>query len=218
MRPPSWLYLPHLHPPWMPCGGDQREQRSDDGDRTARHGHDGEQALGPRAAAAGGGSSAQLRLDARNAHLRRSLEAHAERVAQKRERAEHGSGGMSAADRLSALRRRIAAKANAQDPGGHGDTAATAPETGNLPLVVSRAGRNELHEQMHLGRECMRIRDAPACGSDSSVDANFVQGGIAVAEGDLNVGLGRPAMSSDAANEASRVAWHDIALVRGRQR
>ncbi len=51
---------------------------------------------------------AQERLDARNSHLRRSLDDHAERVSKRRSQRLHEEPGQSAAERMSALRRRVA--------------------------------------------------------------------------------------------------------------
>jgi hypothetical protein len=245
MRPPSWMYLPHLYPPWVPRGGDQGGQRIEEGTGAAERGRDDERPIrgrhqppgaedgadvgatirgpisgpGPCSADADNRSRAQRMLDARNAHLRRSLEAHAERVAKKRGQAEHSGGQLSATDRLDALRRRIADRVSARGIGRHGNSAAATPEAGGMPSVVSSAGRNELHQQMHFARQCMGISDAPPCMNGSADTARDEQSGsLAVGADDHCAELGRPVMSSDAAHEASRVAWHDVALVRDRQR
>ncbi len=232
MRPPSWMYLPHLHPPGVTGGGGHGEQLIDDGTGAAGDAHDGERrpirgrhqppgagngagpaaairgphlGLGPSAAETDARSRAQRRLDAQNAHLRLSLEAHAERVATKRGQNAHSGVTQSAADRLNALRRRVADRASARSIAGRGHAAAAAPETGGEPLVVSlAAGRNELHTQIHSsGEGTPSLRDASACRESSSGAA-----------GDHCAGSGWPATSSDAAHAASRVAWHDVELVR----
>ncbi len=58
--------------------------------------------------------AAQRKLAARNWHLRISLEQHAERVSRKREHAQDESSGPTAAERLAAIRRRIACRAEGQ--------------------------------------------------------------------------------------------------------
>jgi hypothetical protein len=221
MRPPSWLYLPHLYPPWMPRVEAQSEQRiAGDGeegyeraegrpirgrDRSpgaplaaaaresaeANMGDDAEirgplRGLGSRET--DNRSRAQLRLDARNAHLRRSLEAHAERVARKRSQAECREDKPTAADRIEALRRRLAAKANARGPDGHDHSAAAMPETGTSASVGNSPGRNELRQQIHLLHDGAGIRE-PAC-----------------------LDRGGPGTRDTAAcAAASRVAWHSTA-------
>ncbi len=56
-------------------------------------------------------SREQMRLDERNAHLKRSLSDHADRVAKKKLECQHVDGAPSAADRLAALRQRILRRA-----------------------------------------------------------------------------------------------------------
>ncbi len=254
MRPPSWLYLPHLYPSWTPrgaaeCGrhgaddGEASQERADERPISGRglslgaqptdaatdivqDGADASAAirgpiegLGPRDADADSRSRAQRRLDARNAHLQRSLEAHAERVARKRTQTEYRGGEATAADRLEAIRRRLAARISARGLDGHGNTAAAVPEAGISPSVVSAAGRIELRHQIHLESVGMRIRDDPACSGGGGEAARVVQCGTLVGGADgAGAGAGRPAMSSDTAHEASRVAWHDVALLTDRQR
>ncbi len=76
---------------------------------------------------------AQQKLDARNAHLRRSLADHAERVARKDRDGARSGGGLSASDRIEAIKRRIALKARAAElvrtplEGANGDTVAGGP-------------------------------------------------------------------------------------------
>ncbi len=125
-------------------------------------------------------SSAQSRLDARNAHLAISLADHAERVAR---RGDEGSRPttITAAERLAALRRRVAEKQaagtgsgsaaggrTADDGGGHagaasaGDTggrdgggATTCgggePEAGGASALEEGLGRNELQKNSPCG-------------------------------------------------------------------
>jgi hypothetical protein len=168
----------------------------------------------------GSGDRAQQRLDAQNAHLRHSLEAHAERVAQKRARADQRGGAATAAERLDAVRRRVADRISARERHGQGYSAAAVPEAGASSSVVSAAGRIELRYQIHLQGACTGIHDDPACrGGGGGVDARVVQGS-AMPDGadDAGVGEGGPSMSSDAAHQASRVAWHDVALLTDRGR
>jgi hypothetical protein len=85
---------------------------------------------GAPGAAHGGGErstrrSAQERLMARNSHLQISLNDHAERVARREEREgqQNARPGMSAAERISALRRRIADRGKAlEDAEAHAAT------------------------------------------------------------------------------------------------
>ncbi len=68
-------------------------------------------------------SGAQQKLALRNWHLRISLEHHAERVNNKRNRAQGGSGGPTATERLAALRRRIADRAEGRHADAEEDNA-----------------------------------------------------------------------------------------------
>ncbi len=97
-------------------------------------------------------SSAQARLEEKNAHLRISLEAHAERVARKRSQNDGQGGQPTAAERMEALRRRLAAKiANVRLPkerstgqcNGGDAAAATHGDAGEEPRETSADGTEE---------------------------------------------------------------------------
>ncbi len=64
-----------------------------------------------------GSSAAQQRLAARNWHLRVSLELHAERVSRKREHAQEETRRPEVEERMAALRRRVAERAEARRNG-----------------------------------------------------------------------------------------------------
>ncbi len=68
-------------------------------------------ASGPGASEAAPLSRAQMRLDEKNYHLRRSLGDHADRVARKKMECRHDNGAPSAADRIAAIRQRILQRA-----------------------------------------------------------------------------------------------------------
>jgi hypothetical protein len=173
---------------------------------------------GARAAAATEGEArrirAQRRVDARNAHLRWSLEAHEERVANKRSYASSRGEAPTAADRIEAIRRRIAARANARGAPRHECSAAAVPEAGDSATARSPSRRNELRHQIHLLHAVSGIHDDPACeGGVEDVAQRGRDGHPAAGMGDACTGAGWPGTSSDTANAASRVAWHDVSLV-----
>ncbi len=233
---------------------------------------------------------AQERLDARNAHLRTSLQLHAARVAKRAAEQQQGADKPSAQERLLAIRRRVAERiksgqegrtsprveedqskhldykggdwesaegaAKRQRTGGDTDAgkgvvaqgcaearsrvcgknaaradheggsteddgaqataaerlekesdhrrqwegAAKMPVAGSAP-ADSTSRRNELRQQIHLVHDGGRIHGAPACEDEVGVGARL-----------------RPGASADAANEASRVAWHSIERVTRRPR
>jgi hypothetical protein len=149
---------------------------------------------------AGGGRrrSAEDRLAAANSHLWRSLEDHADRVA-KRKAAEARDGGrpcetmLSAAERMVALRRRIAMKS-------------TADEREVPRNAAADPRRNELRK-MHLLHGSTRIQLEPAGGGSSAVR----QGGELVAAAAAVGGLGDGAPTTSAAAAAAhQVAWHTV--------
>ncbi len=76
---------------------------------SARAGVSGERVSGARGAA-------QLRLDARNAHLQRSFQDHAERVARRDACGRGPATSPSAADRMEAIRQRVAARQRGSRP------------------------------------------------------------------------------------------------------
>ncbi len=77
---------------------------------------------------------AQARIDARLSTLATSIQLHAERVAAKRARADYDSGTPCAADRLEALRRRVAARAAPA-----ASAAASGPAGGNCDVAHAAA-------------------------------------------------------------------------------
>ncbi len=68
--------------------------------------------IGPGARVNDGLSRAQLQLDARNAHLRRSLNDHRDRVERRRAEVGDTASGPTPAERLAAIRRRVAGRAS----------------------------------------------------------------------------------------------------------
>ncbi len=167
-------------------------------------------------------SGAQIRLEARNAHLRWSLEAHAERVARKRGQADCGGARPSAADRIEALRRRLAAKtasraaAELQGDDGRGHSVAAVPATGTSASASSSSGRNELRK-IHFDTTCTdRIQDGPAWEAHRSGGGAQVAGGSAGAAAREQpctaADLGRRSrVASSVEDAASGVAWHSNA-------
>ncbi len=139
---------------------------------------------------------AQERLDAKNSHLRRSLDDHGDRVRRKRDMAQLVHSGPSPSERMAALRRRVAGRSNrlrAEEGEGtsvHGTNAMTrchglerergevvdagiaVPATGDESSVDPTAGSNEdrkIHQlRVHEGR--VRIH-AAACQDRSRVAA-----------------------------------------------
>ncbi len=92
----------------------------DDRGEDAAHGIRG-QPPPPGTVACGGRERERARLEARQSHLRRSLDDHAERVAAKRARDGGQPATASAADRLAALRRRVASKCTGSTDGQRAD-------------------------------------------------------------------------------------------------
>jgi hypothetical protein len=157
-----------------------------------------------------------------NDSIRISLEQHAERVAKKQRTSGGGeSREKTAAQRLADLRARVMARSSM-------DKAATAEESGEARanMVVEDveegaramdilARRNEL-PKIHFprGEDARRIHEAPACRGGGGDTARAKRCEVSAArESDLSAGTGRPGTSSDAAHEASRVAWHGVAPV-----
>ncbi len=165
---------------------------------------------------------AQRRLDAKNAHLAASLHAHAERVL-KRDAAGDRPSAPSPAERLAALRRRIAGKTLGGGGGGFGaeevvrnekqqaiDTAGDAtPETGGSSQGSQAMGTNEVLNIHHLrarGRE-FTVTTACADGSNPGEEAlrrSAVGATVAEPRGQGNGDHARAAA-------ASAVAWHTAA-------
>ncbi len=87
---------------------------------------------GPGAGTIGRRIGAQEKLDARNAHLRTSLQHHAERVAKRAAEVQHEADTLSAKERMLAIRRRLAErmKQNQEEriPGGGAVAAAASTE------------------------------------------------------------------------------------------
>ncbi len=166
-------------------------------------------------------SLAQRRLDAKNSHLTESLKAHAERVS-KRDAAGDRQPALAPADRIAALRRRVAARST--DAGGGamargedrqrashqatGTAGAAEPETGFTHQGAPAVGTSEV-QKMH--QSCMAgveftttacvvgpLRNMHAEGSDAV-------GAVAVA------GSGGGHVDQARAAAARRVAWHTAA-------
>ncbi len=198
------------------------------GDRIRGHGR----VLGTRGAAGGsnaavaidehqgaGASKAQQKLEARNAHLSKSLEAHAERVA-KRDAAGDRPVAATPAERLAAIRRRVAERR--QDDGG-GATAAMGydrlsaitkaaetagdaePETGFGHQKAQPAGTKEV-QKIHFGEKEGCEFTSTACADGTGTYMQFVGSG---AVGEAAEGTARDRHEDGAsAAEARRVAWH----------
>ncbi len=116
MRTPSWLYLPHLVPPATVMHVQDGDGRQDEvgvaeGMHTARiRGRDtspGTRRLTPL-------ERAREKLAARNAHLARSFNDHAERVEKRKAQGRSPTGIATAAERIAAIRRRLAARQAAE--------------------------------------------------------------------------------------------------------
>ncbi len=297
MRTPSWLYLPHLEPPAMvmhmhDVGGRQDEVGAGrDMHAAPIRGRDispGTRRLTPM-------ERAREKLASRNAHLARSFRDHAERVEKRKARERSPEVTITPADRIAAIRRRLAARqaamgtvtasqdpvaaagesgeprvegitssiaAGGREPSGEqgtrverprvwpqdatqdreprgrrctrstdrqppveeedtpetGKGAATLPAVGSTSTGSSSWG-NEPLQQIHLMHGSSRIQDAPACAVGGAPFSRVKRlATSAVRERDLGAAAGWPGASSDAANEASRVAWHDVGLMMPRPR
>ncbi len=132
---------------------------------------------------------AEAKLAAANAHLWRSLEDHAERVEKRKAEdarcsVQCSGPKVSATERLQALRRRIAAKSDAELQGGARPAQPTQPETGDHRLARQVLQSNE-DSNMH--------------------QAGVLQGGEAVRDG----ARGRASsVNADSAAAACFEAWH----------
>ncbi len=164
----------------------------------------------------------------RHASIRISLDQHAERVA-KKQRTGEGAGAdkKTAAQRLAAIRSRVLAKCTnaaeeksgsekeedgrAINAGGAGAWADGKPETGDAHAMDATARRNELlNMHFETGTEgASRIRNVPACEtrSKNTLGTRRCKADAEGAHDQIACG-GRASMSSDAADAASRVAWH----------
>ncbi len=94
------------------AAGDMGEHAPSDASRRAASGTIRGQAPVPGAAAGDGRSRAQAAIDARLSSISQSIRDHAERVEAKRARSGAMLAGATAAARLEALRRRVAARSN----------------------------------------------------------------------------------------------------------
>ncbi len=166
--------------------------------------------------------TAQMRLAAKNRHLQRSLDDHAERVEKRRAMEGDAAAKPSAAQRLEALRRRIAERGITTSHSASAREQCEQDQRGGAnggPADERRAGegvdevarRNELLK-IHLS-ECMpvqRIHD-PACvdrcSDEEAVGRRYVEmAGMQFAA----AGVGSASLPTATANAASRVAWHAI--------
>jgi hypothetical protein len=180
---------------------------------------------------------AQARLDAKNHHLLRSFEDHADRVRKRRASALDAAPGPSAVERLAALRRRVAARS-----AGH----RMVDEAGTSPLKGCEQGREGVGAQaaegfsisLIAGADDLENISAPSIEDDKihqAVHAEFgdtacsVSGGGAGDNGALvssyighGVGMqlpqaaalrqgADPPPASAALAAAARVAWHGVA-------
>ncbi len=179
-------------------------------------GHDGGDGIrgprhGPGALQGSRRATAQEQLDARNAHLRRSLQDHAERVEKRRSEGRPSGQVATGSDRLIALRARVAARQRERqglESGQHdqaGDRQASSSgltsscslgmNEGNLaPAAVPRTSNED--GKMHSSCPASRIRlpsaSRPSTGdvrggaweADSTAEAVTKQAGGRSAEGD----------------------------------
>ncbi len=166
-------------------------------------------------------SEAQRRLDARNAHLTESLRAHAERVS-KRDAAGDRPSTPTPADRLAALRRRVAGRGLDTGSGAlvrredrrsalhqATDTAGDAePESGIGHQGTQTVGTKEV---LKMHQSCMEGAEfvSTACvmgpiGGMHSEGSNTVGAAVEAATGKGHVDHAREAA-------ARRVAWHTAA-------
>ncbi len=180
------------------------------------HGHNGHNAQDQREGRAR--LREKQRLDARNAHLRRSLADHEARVRAKRERTPNGEGTsseLSARERLQALRQRIAARRNpttATEEGDGGDRIACGqPRREQGPSVAGNAGNQcDGAEQVEVQglREGVGepTRDEPPRNSIAEYAIHLHPREEAEADG----GTGQPATrtTSALAAAAAAAAWH----------
>jgi hypothetical protein len=183
-------------------------------------------------------SAAQRRLDRRNWHLRTSLQLHAERVNNKRSHAQTVDDGLSAAERLDALRRRIALREQSRQGGvavrdvGRGRDAidpvnrpstcwtataadsCTQPETGATGHADRQDTSNEdgkMHStRVHVGR----IRSTACTGRSSAEFHNAAEeSGLHGAGSDHDSGMQEATPPAAAAAAAARyVAWHSSSV------
>ncbi len=169
-------------------------------------------------------SVAQLRLEARNAHLKRSLEAHAERVAKKRGQGEARENQPTATERIEALRRRISArktnKGEAEDQGreqGRVEAATAAICGDSEDRRGAAAGRDGEGGHGHTGDAEPETGTAPS--ANSSEGRNVLQKRHFVAScmestrddpaGEASGRSEKGVRVAEAAGDAaSRVAWH----------
>ncbi len=251
LRTPSWLYLPHLAPPAMAMHVNDVGVRQDevgagedmhDAPIRGRGTSPGTRRPTPQ-------ERAHEKLASRNAHLARSLRDHAERVEKRKARERSPVAAATAAERIAAVRRRIAvrqaaaglvtapldaAAATGEGRQGHRRARSTdsqppakedgTPETGEGAATLPAAGStltggalrgNEPLQQIHLLHGSSRIQDAPACEVSGQENARYLRRDASASrERDCGAGEGRPVASADAEHEASRVAWHDVGLLR----
>ncbi len=178
-------------------------------------------------------------MDARNAHLRTSLQLHAARVAKRASEGQQETGKLSAQERMMAIRRRVAGRmkqnqeertaprasegqsdhlertggvqeANSEGKDEH--YVSGKPETGDVRVKEDTLRRNELLKIHHLARaeDARRIHD-PACeASGANAEGERRSDSETATVHDAETCGGRAGMPSDTANAASRAAWHGI--------
>ncbi len=165
--------------------------------------------LGPGARAADAQARAQLRLDARNAHLRRSLDDHEERVLKRKSQEAAASPGPSAAERLAALRRRIRERASASDTATLGGTQVARASGDGGGGAGNQCGQNTIEvSKIHLYDGFEAAGNAAGITDVAGHSACDVRGSPSGADAGIdNIEL-PPAQATAAA--ARVVAWHSV--------
>ncbi len=146
LRTPSWLYLPHLVPPATVIYAEGE---------AVRRGDAGDDARARAAQIRGRGTSpgtrrptpldrAREKLAARNAHLARSLSDHAERVEKRKAQGGSSTPPVTPAERMAALRRRLAARGR-EDAQGTSLLSPAAAAAGIVTEAAARAGHSRAH-------------------------------------------------------------------------
>jgi hypothetical protein len=155
MRPPSWLYLPHQLQPAGEQGAAGQDLRvcqvADEGmvDACTIRGR----THSPGAHAVTPLERARARLAGRNAHLERSLNDHAERVAKRRAHCITSEAAATPAERIAAIRRRVAAKSGGgaassgrrsiDSPRSQGDLGQCGADSGRCDDAGHQGGRGD---------------------------------------------------------------------------
>ncbi len=230
-REPSWLYLPHIISedrtrPMRASDGTAKRRRRNEGavgdvgdtgidvEPAAAAGDEAQHVVGNRATLRTtrreeAWERAEERLAARNLHLKRSLDDHAERVEKRRRLGlQEDVHRPSATERLAAIRRRLADRRGA----------ASAEGNRRLELTSSTSSRSNEDDKIHYPNEDVVQSDDPAEGTREGQPAGASNAGGGGAVGSLASGAtpqhrivdstGAAPVHDAAAHAASWCAWH----------